>query len=122
MAYEDLKDHDIFLPEEAWGKVDLSSSVNELALTLVYILGIASCVLMAVGGGHMLTWIGVICFLVFMVLFTLVSNAGIENQNEVINEMERKYEYQSRDGDSEAYGSDEEEAKKEEQPEENPET
>lgn len=89
MSYEDLKEHDIFLPEEHWGEVNLSSSVNELALSLVYVLGVVSCVFMAVGGGHTLTWIGVLGFLVFMFLFTLVSNAGIEAQNEVVNQLAR---------------------------------
>jgi len=98
MSYEDLQDHDIFLPEEVWGKVDLSSSVNELALTLVYLLGVTSCVLMVIGGGDMLTWLGVLGFLVFMVLFTLVSNAGIEHQNQVIEELEAEV---ARGGDAE---------------------
>jgi hypothetical protein len=90
MSYEDLKEHDIFLPEKHWDKVDLSSSVNELALTLVYVLGVVSCVLMAVGGGHMLTWAGVLGFLLFMFLFTLVSNAGIEAQNKVVDDLLRE--------------------------------
>lgn len=92
MSYEDLEAHDIFLPEEHWDELDLSSSVNETALIFTFVLGIGSCVLMVLGGGKMLTWIGAGLFVVFMLLFTFVSNAGIDRQNQIVEEVMREGE------------------------------
>lgn len=90
MSFEDLKDHDIFLPEKHWGKLDLDSSVNQPLLLGILILGVVSSVLMAIGGGNLLTWIGAILFLVFLILFTLISNTGIDNQNDLVDDVIRE--------------------------------
>lgn len=87
MSYEDLKQHNIFLPEEHWDELDLSSSVNQPLLFLTIILGLASCTLMVIGGGGTLTWIGAGLFFVFLLSFTLVSNVGIENQNAIVDDV-----------------------------------
>lgn len=87
MAYEDLEAHNIFLPEEHWGELDLSTSVNQTYLVVSFVLGVVSCVLMVLGGGGTLTWIGGLLFVLFMFLFTWVSNAGIDRQNEVVDEV-----------------------------------
>lgn len=85
MSYKDLEEHNIFLPEEHWDELDLSSSVNQPALFATLILGIASCTCMVMGSGTTLTWIGVGLFVVFLYLFTWVSNTGIEKQNETVD-------------------------------------
>lgn len=90
MSYEDLEEHNIFLPEEHWDELDLSSSVNQPLLLLTIIIGLGSCSLMVAGGGNMLTWVGAGLFVVFLYSFTWVSNAGIENQNETVNEVMRE--------------------------------
>lgn len=87
MAYEDLEEHNIFLPEEHWDELDLSSSVNQPLLLLAITVGAVSCALMVIGTGDLLTWIGAGLFLVFLIAFTIVSNAGIDNQNERVNEV-----------------------------------
>lgn len=87
MAYEDLEEHNIFLPEEHWDELDLSSSVNQPLLLFTIIVGIASCVLMVIGAGRTLTWIGAGVFIVFLITFTLISNTGIVNQNEKVNKL-----------------------------------
>lgn len=87
MSFEELKEHDIFLPEENWGELDLSSSVNQPLLLSTLILGVISCGMMVLGHGNTLTWLGAGLFLVFLIGFTLVSNAGIDHQNEVIDDL-----------------------------------
>lgn len=90
MAYKDLEEHNIFLPEEHWDELDLSSSVNQPLLILTIAVGVASCVLMVIGAGNLLTWIGAGLFLVFLIAFMLLSNAGIDNQNKKVNELMNK--------------------------------
>lgn len=87
MSYEDLKEHNIFLPEEHWDELDLSSSVNQPMLLITILTGIAGCVLMVIGGGSSLSWIGAGLFVIFLYTFTFVSNAGIDNQNEIVDEV-----------------------------------
>lgn len=87
MAYEDLEEHNIFLPEDHWDELDLSSSVNQPLLLFTMIVGIAACFLMVIGAGGTITWIGAGVFIVFLISFTFISNTGIENQNEKVNQM-----------------------------------
>lgn len=87
MSYEDLEDHNVFLPEEVWGKTDLTASVNQVLLTLVMMMGIGGCLLMWWGGGSTLTWVGAVLFIVFMYAFMWVSNTGIEHQNRDVDEL-----------------------------------
>lgn len=91
MSYEDLKEHDIFLPEEEWGELDLHTSVHVPTLVATFALGTVSCVLMAIGGGRLMTWIGAALFIAFMFLFAIVSNAGIERQNRRVEELHRSH-------------------------------
>lgn len=90
MSYEDLEEHNIFLPEEHWDELDLSSSVNQPLLLLTIIIGLTACTLMVIGAGDTLTWLGAGLFVVFLYSFTWVSNAGIENQNETVDEVMRE--------------------------------
>lgn len=81
MTLQELEDHEIFLPEAERGELDLHTSVHVPALVGAFVLGAVSCVLMVAGGGALWTWIGAVLFVLFMILFALVSNAGIERQN-----------------------------------------
>lgn len=91
MSYEDLEDHNVFLPEDVWGEVDLTASVNQWLLSGVMLLGVASCIMMWLGHGSALTWWGGLLFVVFLYSFMWVSNAGIEYQNQEIDELIEKY-------------------------------
>ncbi len=95
MSYEDLKEHGIFLPEKEWGELDLATSVNLPALVVTFVVGIVSCVLMAIGGGHLWTWIGAGAFIIFIYAFALISNAGIDRQNRRVDEMHAEHETSS---------------------------
>lgn len=91
MSYEDLEKHNVFLPEDVWGKVDLSASVNQVLLSGVMLLGIVACVLMWWGHDRWPTWLGAGLFVAFMYLFTFVSNRGIDHQNEEIDRLIQKH-------------------------------
>ncbi|MCF7804941.1 MAG: hypothetical protein K9N46_03655 [Candidatus Marinimicrobia bacterium] len=87
MSYEDLEEHNIFLPEEHWDELDLSSSVNQPLLLLTILIGLLACTLMVLGSGESLTWMGAGLFIIFLYAFTLVSNTGIDNQNRTVDEV-----------------------------------
>lgn len=89
MSFEELQEHDIFLPKNHWDELDLSSSVNEPLLLSTLIFGAVSCGMMVFGQGGTLTWIGSGLFFLFMIAFTLVSNAGIDYQNDVVDRVMR---------------------------------
>lgn len=91
MSFEDLKEHDIFLPKDEWGELDLHTSVNVPVLVATFVLGAVSGAFMAIGGGRLLTWIGAGLFIVFMFSFALVSNAGIETQNRRIEALHERH-------------------------------
>jgi len=80
VSFEDLKEHDAFLPEEAWGKDDLHTRVSQPALLLLALLGAAAIGMMVLGDGGTLTWVGAVLFGLFMWLFAAVSSAGVDAQ------------------------------------------
>lgn len=89
MTFKDLESHQVFLPESEWGKLDLHTSVNKTALTATLVTGGVSCVLMATGGGSWTTWAGAALYVVFLYAFTVVSNRGVDRQNETIAKLQR---------------------------------
>lgn len=86
MSYEDLKQHNIFLPEAMWGKTELKSSIPRSVTLAVGALGVASCALMWAGGGRVLTWLGALLFLGFIGTFAFMSHFAIERQNEKVDQ------------------------------------
>lgn len=77
MGLEDLRKAGVLLPKEEWGKRDLSTDVKKLPLLVLAALVPASAVLMYVGNGKGLTWIGLALFFVFLGGFTFLSLRGI---------------------------------------------
>ncbi len=94
MSYEDLKEHDIFLPKSAWGKADLTTTVNLPALCAVSLWGVGSLLAIWLGAGSATTWVGAVSFIGFMFAFAFVSNAGIERQNARIRRLEERTDEQ----------------------------
>lgn len=77
MGLEDLKKAGVLLPKEEWGQRDLTTDVKKLPLLVVAGLAPVSAVLMYVGDGKALTWIGLALFFVFLGGFTFLSLKGI---------------------------------------------
>lgn len=79
MSINDLERHGILLPRKAWGRLAFSMPLlHKLALTAIFLLSISACFFMVIGAGSLLTWLGVMLFLLSLLLFTLASNHGIE--------------------------------------------
>jgi len=87
MSEKDLSNAGVLLPEEEQGKMDLHTTVNKTELLLVGGLGIGACLLMYIGSGDWLTWVGVGAFFVFLVLFYLISIRGINKQNKRLDKL-----------------------------------
>jgi len=94
MSFEDLDEHGLFLPEDVWGEIDLHTSVNVYQLAATGLLGLGACLMMWLGHGNTLTWVGAGLFFVFMYAFTYVSNAGIEEQNDEIDQLKKRSQEQ----------------------------
>ena len=80
MSLKDLQDHGILLPKEEWGVHDLHTSVNEVELVLCFLFGAASLGMMYFGAGEMITFVGMVLFIIFLGWITHVSVKAIEVQ------------------------------------------
>ena len=77
MSLTDLRKLDLLRPESDWtGRVP-RSNVRVLAAAVTAGAGIAGCVMMAMGDGAFLTWVGLCVFAVALVLFTMVNVSAI---------------------------------------------
>lgn len=81
LSLKHLEQLGVLLPREEWGRYDLASTVNSRWLAVVAILGVAALVLMYIGNGKTLTFVGIGLFLLFMGLITRVSLQAIEAQS-----------------------------------------
>jgi hypothetical protein len=77
MALEDLERDGMLKPRDQWGTTELHTRVARIPLVVVALLAIGGCVVMYVGDGDLLTWIGLVAFLVALGAFTWLSWRGI---------------------------------------------
>lgn len=80
MSLKDLQEAGVLLPPEEWGAHDLHTSVNKPQLVAALLLGLASVVMMYVGGGRTLTFIGGVVFIAFMAWITHISLKAVDVQ------------------------------------------
>jgi len=83
MSQKDLEDMGILLPEQEWGKYDISTQVNKPALLVIGLLAMISVFLMYFGDGNIVTWTGALIFIVALFLFTWLSVRSIDKQKQV---------------------------------------
>ena len=81
MSLKDLQEAGVLLPKEEWGVHDLHTSVNKPRLLASLALGLVSVVMMYLGDGNSLTFIGGVLFLVFMAWITHISIRAIHVQS-----------------------------------------
>ena len=86
-----LEKEGILAPKGEQQTADLHTRVNKIPLLLCGILAIGSCVLMILGAGHLLTWIGMVAFFVGLGWFTQISIKG------TIKQQRRKPQMQEQD-------------------------
>lgn len=82
MPLEDLQKAGLILPEDQWGKRDLTSDVRRVPLLLSATSIPAWAALMYIGDGGWITWIGIILFFAFLSAFTWLSLRGITGNGE----------------------------------------
>lgn len=96
MALKHLEADGLLKPREEWGKEDPHTDVNVVELVISWILSGISFVLMYIGDGRLLSWIGLGIFFVAIALFTYLSvhaiNVRAEHDAQV--EPERRAEKQ----------------------------
>lgn len=77
MSLLDLKEHGVLLPEEEWGKHSLDTTVPQGLLLLSFGVAIVALVLVYLGGGELLTWVGIVTFLVDLFVITLMCDRAV---------------------------------------------
>ena len=78
MSLSDLKKMKLLRPEEEWTGAPQRSTVQVVYAAIAGAVGIAGCVLMTVGNGQVLTWIGLLMFAVALGTFTWVNLRGVQ--------------------------------------------
>ena len=77
MSLSDLEKMKLLRPKDEWTGTSERSKVQPVYALVTSAVGIAGCVLMAVGNGHAMTWIGLLMFTVALVVFTWVNLRGV---------------------------------------------
>lgn len=80
MSLKDLQQAGVLLPQEEWGVHDLHTSVNKPMLVAALTVGLASVVVMYLGAGSTLTFIGGAIFIGFMAWITHISIKAVNVQ------------------------------------------
>ena len=76
MSLDDLKQAGVLLPEEEWGKHDLHTTVNRPVLLGLGAAAVASVVMMYLGDGKLVTWLGAGLFLLTLRFLQLAWKVG----------------------------------------------
>jgi len=80
VSLKDLHQAGVLLPRDEWGVHDLHTSVNKPMLVAAMLVGLASVVLMYVGGGDTLTFVAGGLFIGFMAWITHISIKAVNVQ------------------------------------------
>lgn len=82
MTIEDLREQGVLLPEEEWGVHELETTTPELPLALAFLAGAVLWVLIYLGDGGLLTWIGTGLFLLILFGITWICDRAVLRQRE----------------------------------------
>ncbi len=77
MSLSDLEKMKLLRPREEWSGRSERSLVQPLAAAGVALLGVMGCILMIVGDGGRMTWVGLLMFTVALGAFTWINLRGI---------------------------------------------
>lgn len=102
MSIKDLETAGLLLPREQWGRYDVHSRVNRAGVIAAWITAVLSAVLIYVGNGCLLTWVGLAGMAVFLVLFTYLSIHAINVRNQASAHVEGGHSPQDEDEAGEA--------------------
>lgn len=77
LSLKHLEDAGLLLPRDEWEKEDPHSYTSRTAVMFAWLIAAVSAVLMYVGDGHTLTWVGLMGMLIFLAWFTFISLRAI---------------------------------------------
>lgn len=80
MPLEDLRNQGVLLPEEEWGEHRLETTVSQTPVLILFLIAVASWAAAYLGGGHLLTWIGVVMLLVSFFGIIFLCNRAVRKQ------------------------------------------
>lgn len=78
VSEKELEEQGILLTEAQEGHEELHTMVNETAVVLAGLVGLIAVILMFVGSGTTLTWVGVLVYFVAMAWFTRISTRSVD--------------------------------------------
>ena len=103
MSIDDLREQGVLLPEEEWGEHELRTTVHVVPLAAGFMVAVASLVVIYVGDGGMLTWVGSGVFLVALYAVTWMCDRAVLRQRERFRE-ERRHAHLGEDGGEDQAG------------------
>ena len=77
MSLSDLEKMKLLRPEDEWTGKSQRSDVQAPVASITALIGITGCVLMAIGNGQFLTWIGLLLFSLALGSFTWANLRGV---------------------------------------------
>ncbi len=99
MSIDDLRDQGVLLPEEEWGKHRLQTTVPLAPLAVGYGSALASLVIMYLGAGGVVTWIGAGTFLAALYALTWMCDRAVLRQRERFQRERREMDLQAPRGE-----------------------
>jgi len=82
MTIEDLKEQGVLLPEEEWGVHELETTTPEVPLALAFAAAVGFWLMIYLGDGQLLTWVGTGLFLLDMFAITWICDRAVREQRE----------------------------------------
>jgi len=90
MSLEDLKEQNILLPEEEWGKHKLKTTISEIPFVILFLLSAAAWGLAYFGDGNWLTWVGIVVFFISFFGVILLCDRAVTKQRERFREEKKE--------------------------------
>ena len=90
MSIDDLREQGVLLPEEEWGEHRLETTVHVVPIAIGFGVAVASLVVIYVGDGGTLTWVGSGIFLVALYAVTWMCDRAVLRQRERFREERRE--------------------------------
>lgn len=64
MALDELEEAGVLLPKEEWGEHNVKTTVKQTPMLVISLIAVAGLAAAYLGGGELLTWIGISAFLI----------------------------------------------------------
>lgn len=86
MTIEDLEEQGVLLPEEEWGVHELETTTPEIPLAAAFVAAVGFWLMIYLGDGQLLTWVGTGLFLATLYAITWICDRAVLRQREKFRE------------------------------------